>query len=224
MENQENDASARKWPEMPAKSALALFALIAMSLVGALFLVFETVEVERAARVQVRKTSEILLELQNVSRAAVNAETGQRGYFITLDRRYLDPYRVGREQYKPALRRLDALLREGATPRQRALFQDIQRLSHAKFAEMGESVGMIERGELIAAQRKLLTDEGQEVMDRLRRSLREMETIEHGILDRAVANTAAAEARVLPLLSFLTVLMLGALALGLWQTAIRHAP
>lgn len=211
-------APLRKWPAMPGKSALALFALIGMSLIGALLLVFETVEMERAARVQVRKTSEILLELRNVSRAAVNAETGQRGYFITLDRRYLDPYRVGREQYQPALRRLRALLNDGATPRQQALFSEIQRLAETKFAEMEESVGMIERGELVAAQRKLLTDEGQEVMNRLRRSLREMEVIEQGILDRAVAHTAAAEARLLPLLSFLTVLMLAALALGLWQT------
>jgi two-component sensor histidine kinase/CHASE3 domain sensor protein len=212
----------RHWPKLPSAPALALFTLIAVALIGGLALVFQTVELERTARVQVRKTNEILLELQNLNRAAVNAETGQRGYFITLDSRYLDPYRVGREQYRPALTRLQSLLANGATPRQQALFGDIERLSEAKFAEMDESVGMIERGELLAAQRKILTDEGQEVMDRLRRSLQEMEEIEHGVLEKAVANTAAAESRVLPLLSFLTCVLLVALALGLWQT-IRAA-
>lgn len=208
-----------KWPALPGKSALALFALIAISLIGAILLVMETVEAERFEREQVRNTNEVLLELHNLSHAAISAETGQRGYFITLDPRYLDPYRVGNQQYGPALRRLDALLQRDATPRQRTLFAEIERLSNAKFAEMGESVGMIERGELIAAQRRILTDEGQEMMDRLRRALREMEEIEQSLLARAVADTAAAESRVLPMLSFLTVMVLIALAFGLWQTA-----
>lgn len=208
-----------KWPALPGKPALALFALIAISLIGAIFLVMETVEAERVERELVRNTNEVLLELRNLNHAATSAETGQRGYFITLDPRYLDPYRVGREQYRPALRRLDALLKNDATPRQRTLLAEIRRLSNAKFAEMDESVGMIERGELIAAQRRLLTDQGQEVMDRLRRSLNEMESIEQNLLERAIADTAAAESRVLPMLSFLTVMVLIALAFGLWQTS-----
>ena len=68
-----------------------ILGVIAFTLLAGLFLVFQTIEAERAERRQVRETSEILLELRNVTRAALNAETGQRGYLLTLDRRYLAP-------------------------------------------------------------------------------------------------------------------------------------
>lgn len=219
MTDRSRTARLRQQLAIPGRSALALFALITIALVGGLLLVMGTIEAERAQRTQVRRTNEILTELHNVGRAAINAETGQRGYFITLDRRYLVPYELGRAQYRPGLRHLKSLLLAGATPRQSALLTEIDKLATAKFAEMEESVGMIERGELIGAQRRILSDEGQEVMDRLRRAIQEMEDIEREILATATDNTAAAEARVLPLLGVTLALVVVALAFGLWQTA-----
>lgn len=212
-------ARLRQTLAIPGRSALALLALITVALIGGLLLVMSTIEAERAQRAQVQRTGEIMLELRNVERAAINAETAQRGYFITLDRRYLAPYEMGRQQYRPALDRLAANLADGATPRQKALRTDIEKLATAKFAEMAESVALIDRAELVTAQRRILSDEGQELMDRLRRSIREMEEIEQEILATATANTAAAEARVLPLLGLTLALVLLALGFGLWQTA-----
>ncbi|MFA9200144.1 MAG: CHASE3 domain-containing protein, partial [Cypionkella sp.] len=88
--------------------ALAVFALVAVSLLGAVALIFQTIEAERGAREQARRTGAVLAELGNVRSAVLNAETGQRGYLITLDQRYLAPYRLAREQYGPALARLRA--------------------------------------------------------------------------------------------------------------------
>lgn len=93
---------------------------------GAIILIFNTIAAERSERVQVRKTSDILLELRNVSRAAVNAETGQRGYLITLDRRYLEPYQTGKDQFRPSLERLRRLIGESATARQGELLDQIE--------------------------------------------------------------------------------------------------
>ncbi|MDD3800303.1 MAG: CHASE3 domain-containing protein, partial [Novosphingobium sp.] len=196
---------------------LALFVLVAVSLIGAVILIISTIDAERDERAQMRRTSDILLELRNVGHAAINAETGERGYFITLDKRYLAPYRLGREQYRPALDRLGRLIGNQATPRQRELLTEIDQLASAKFAEIDDSVGMIGRGELVAAQARFLSDEGQEVMDRLRRALNEMERIEQDILAQATARSAMAEARVLPMLGLLLVMLLGALGLGLRQ-------
>src|SRR5690606_22485808 len=142
--------------------------------------------------------------------------TGQRGYFITLDRRYLGPYLAAREVYRPALDRLAVLTRDSPT-RVQQLHAETARLVEAKFAEMDQVVAQIERGELIAAQQRILSDEGQEVMDRLRRTGRDWEQVENDLLERELLASEAAEKRVIPLLAGLLGLLLGALYLGFGQ-------
>ncbi len=191
-----------------------MLGLIALALFAGLFLVFQTIEAERAEREQVRQTSEILMELRNINRAALNAETGQRGYLLTLDRRYLEPYLVGREQYGPTLDRLRELVGPDATQRQHELIDEIESLTESKFAEMAETIELVEQRRVIEARRGILDDRGAEVMARLRRATREMEQIENRILIRAASETARAEGRVLPLLGAVLLMLLVALALG----------
>jgi two-component sensor histidine kinase len=193
---------------------LIAFSAVAFSLFAAVVLIFQTVEAERSERAQARRTSEVLAELVNINRAVLNGETGQRGYLITADRRYLGPYLAGREQYGPALAKLRELVESDATPRQSELLDEVENLTSSKFAEMADSVALIESGDLLEARREVLTDEGQEVMDRLRASLRELERIEEQQLSEATVDTASAEGRVIPLLIALSALLLVALALG----------
>jgi len=193
---------------------LIAFSAVALSLLGAVLLIFQTVEAERTERAQARRTSEVLAELVNINRAVLNGETGQRGYLITIDRRYLGPYMAAREQYGPALARLRQLVEVQATPRQSELLDQVENLTSSKFAEMADSVALIESGNVLEARSAVLTDEGQEVMERLRSSLRELERIEEQQLTEATADTATAEGRVIPLLVALSALLLVALALG----------
>ena len=193
---------------------LIALSAVALSLFFAVLLIFQTVEAERSERAQARRTSQVLAELVNINRAVLNGETGQRGYLITYDRRYLGPYRVAREQYGPALSRLRSLVEVEATPRQLELLDQVENLTASKFAEMADSVALIENGQVLDARKGVLTDEGQEVMERLRASLRELERIEEQQLAEATADTAKAEGRVIPLLIALSLLLLIALALG----------
>ncbi|TMM46600.1 sensor histidine kinase [Qipengyuania marisflavi] len=192
----------------------ALLAVIAACSLALLFLVYKTVEAERNERLQVAKTNEILVELRNVGTAVLNGETGQRGYLVTLDRRYLEPYRAGSEQISPTLDRLRDMLGDDASARQTELIDQIDALARARFDEMADSVAMLENGRLLDARRAVLTDEGQETMERLRRAIREMEQIESQLLSEAAVDTARAEARVLPMLGGLLVLILLAMIAG----------
>jgi two-component sensor histidine kinase len=99
------------------------------------------------------------------------------------------------------------------------LHAETVRLVEAKFTEMDQVVAQIERGELIGAQQRILSDEGQEVMDRLRRTGRDWEQVENDLLERELLASEAAEKRVIPLLAGLLVLLLGALYLGFAQIA-----
>ncbi|MFN6934317.1 MAG: sensor histidine kinase [Tsuneonella sp.] len=203
-------------------STLAVICIIGAAMVGAIFLIFQTIEAERSERAQVNRTNDILLELRNISRAAINAETGQRGYLITLDRRYLQPYHLGKEQYGPSVKRLRTLLGDEMTGRQRELVDEVETLADAKFADLDASVAMIEQGDLLGARGQVLTDEGQEVMERLRLAVRELEDIERGVLLDASEETARAEGRVVPLLFILLGIVLLTLWLGL-RLSLRAA-
>ena len=185
----------------------ALVAVTAAAMLLVVLLVIGTVDAERDQRAQAQQTSAILDELRDISRASLNAETGQRGYLLSLDRRYLGPFYNGRDQIEPSLSRLRALLEPTASPRQRELLDRVEVLSRAKFAELDRSVALVQQGELIEARRLILTDEGQEAMERLRRAIRELESIELTILSDAVAQTERTEGRVMPLLGGLLALL-----------------
>lgn len=188
--------------------------IIGAAMMALIFLVYQTVEAERAQRQQSGHTAELIEELKRVETAALNGETGQRGYLITLDRRYLEPYQAGREQIDPALRRVRDLLGDDATARQEELLDQISMLSEAKFSELENTVVLLEDGKLLEARRAILSDQGQETMERLRRSLDEMEEIERELLSSQVQDTARLEGRVLPLLGTLIALLVIAIYFG----------
>jgi two-component sensor histidine kinase/CHASE3 domain sensor protein len=201
---------------------LLLLGFVAAALIGAVALVWQTVAAERSQRAQAARTNAVLIAVRDIIRTATNGETGQRGYFITLDRRYLAPYVVAQAQYGPGVQRLRALMGPKPSPRQRDLLDQIETLSDARFAELSDTVDLIAAGNLLEARRRVLTDEGQDVMERLRRAVGELEQVEVASLRDSSHRAEIAEARILPLLTCLLVLILLALGLGLMQV-IRAA-
>ncbi|WP_225008302.1 sensor histidine kinase [Novosphingobium percolationis] len=213
---------ARWWRRAPRIPTLALFAVVAMALLGTFTLIFATVEAERVQREQANRTSGVLAALNGLVTAAINGETAQRGYFITADRRYLEPYYRGRADYERESAALRERLGDETTEQQQALLDEIDRLGDAKWAEMGGTVKLVGQGRMVDAQVRILSDEGKLAMDGLRSAVRRLDVMERGHLDRATARAAEAESRIVPSLALLFVVIVFALVLGLWQ-AIRTA-
>jgi hypothetical protein len=221
--SQRGDARpGHRWRRGPRLSTLLLLGFVAAALLGGVALMWQTILAERSQREQAVRTNQVLLALRDISRTAVNAETGQRGYLITLDRRYLAPFVAAREQYRGNLARLREQMGQPLNPRQSELLAEIERLSDAKFAELGDTVSAIEAGNLIDARRRILTDEGQDVMERLRRAIATLEAIEVDTFNHARNQAIASEARIVPTLLTLLALIVLALGLGLLQV-IRAA-
>lgn len=211
-----------RWFRRVRFSTLSLLGIVAAALIGGVMLMGQTIIAERAHRAQATRTNAVLIALRDLARTTVNGETGQRGYFISLDRRYLAPYALAHSQYAGDMQRLRRLMGPDLSQRQRDLLDQIETLDAAKFAEMDESVRLIRAGDLLEARRRILTDEGQEVMERLRAAVAELEQLELAALERAQARAEATEARIVPLLVMLLGLILIALGIGLAQV-IRAA-
>lgn len=225
--NRENESRPKAmhlhwWKRAPRIPTLALFAVVALALIGTFSLIIATVEVERTQRHQAARTSGIIASLDEIVRATMSGETGQRGYFITSDMRYLEPYREGKDRYAAGMRELRERMGIELPAEHARLLAEIARLGDAKWAEMAGVVDLVEQRRIPEAHARVLSDEGQLAMNGLRKAVAQLEDIERVRLDQAAQRAATAEARILPSLAALFVVIICALALGLWQ-AIRKA-
>ena len=186
----------------------ALLSLTALALLTLVVLVWNTVAAERGERNQLLATANVLNEIQAVRRNLVEAESGQRGYLLSLDSEYLDSYREGREDVLPAIRRLREALGGTITAEQIILVRQLDERARAIFREMDDQVDAVTTGRLDVSRSLVFADGQQAQMSRLRADLEELQSSEEQILIAASQRTAEVEARVPPMLAMLVALVL----------------
>jgi PAS domain S-box-containing protein len=99
--------------------------IIALALL-ALILVFGFREVQRSAR-RVDHSDRVIASVNNLVKLMVDQETGVRGFLLTRDTRFLQPYQQASQQLKPAFSALFTL--EQRDPEQTARLQRLQTAS-----------------------------------------------------------------------------------------------
>ncbi|MCP9221529.1 CHASE3 domain-containing protein [Erythrobacter sp. LQ02-29] len=192
-----------------------VLALVALALFASVWLIFQTVSAERMERAQVERTTQTMNDLRDIERLALAAETAQRGYYITLDRRYLEPWTGAHDRARTALGRLERRIGPTATEPERELLNQISLSLDDKFAELDETIGKMRDRELADARTRILTGDGIEAMQRLESAIGQFERIEAHALAVRAEKTAQVEARMLPLIGGLLALLLVALLLGM---------
>ena len=120
--------------------------------------------------------------------ALLDAESGQRGFVITGDEVFLEPY-------NEALERLDELLRTigeavSDDPEQRAYFDHMQPFIDAKLDEMEETIDLRKAGEIQRAALRVQAGSGRIAMDAIRSDLASIRAIESGKLQDRLDRTA----------------------------------
>jgi len=130
-----------------------------------------------------RTRNDVNLLLQQV----LDAETGSRGYLLTGDPRYLEPYNAAVAEIGKSL---DHLRKSYPTEsRESTVLAELSRSVQRKLAEMDLSVRMRKQGDEEAWKVVLMTDVGKEQMDAIR------EQAAH-LIDSASEAMAAAQKRV----------------------------
>jgi signal transduction histidine kinase len=151
---------------MPAAAAIAAGAfLIALAGFDRLDRSFENVASARA----------ITIESRELRLALVDAETGQRGFALTGDEQYLQPYTLAAArlpQIRSELRRLTATDSEG-----RALFKDVEANLDRLFAHWQVTIDMVKKGDPLRAQAVIQGGRGKAVMDELRDDVERLERL-----------------------------------------------
>jgi methyl-accepting chemotaxis protein len=164
-------------------------ALVMLTIVGAVSYDSTSKLIISAAWVQ--HTHEILNELGDLLSGMKDAETGQRGYVLTGEARYLEPYQGARDYVDQKLKYVRELTSDNPIQQQR--LTAIEPLIASKFTELQETIDLRRTKGFAAAKQVVVTDRGESAMDSIRKLVGEMrdEETELGVRRSAEEKTRA---------------------------------
>jgi signal transduction histidine kinase len=162
-------------------------------LIGAAFAVLlSSVADLRALERRARQSEEVLEVANLLERQVVDLETGQRGFVITGEDRFLDPWRHAQTAFPGEAATLERLV--GSDPEQQARARRIVEAARSYLRDYSIPLVATARRDLAAAQTEAATDEGRQRMDAIRDEFDRFLAAERGLAAaRERRSDAAAE-------------------------------
>ena len=149
-------------------------------------------------------TLEVERDLDLLLRRLTEAETGQRGYLLAEDPKYLEPYQTAIAQIDQILERLRLLTAEDLVQRRR-LAQLTDHIA-GKRDEMSRTLDLAQADDREGALRIIRSDEGQGLMTEVRGSIGVMRSMEEALMRRRSAESDASIRTTSLLLGLTTIL------------------
>jgi len=157
-----------------------LFFLVALGVVSSLHALRQIAEATRLRN----NTTEAIRKADGLVSELKDAETGQRGYLLTRDEAFLEPYEAVVSRIAGDRAELLAMPLEAGA---RAHLEAASPWVDAKLGELAKAIAMAERGDWSAAVALVRTKAGKEYMDAIRAELLSFERIEAAALQRQEA-------------------------------------
>jgi len=130
---------------------------------------------------RVKHTHEVLGSLVRVLSLLQDAEVGQRGYLLTSDKAYLEPYSDALNQISLEVAHLTTLTLDNQNQQHR-IKQRLQPLIDEKLAELKKTIDLHGMGDTQEALEVVKSDRGKEAMDGIRVVIAEMQKEERDLL------------------------------------------
>ena len=146
-----------------------VLALAAILNIAAIYMAERRFAELREAGDWVNHTQDAANLIARIYRRAVDAETGQRGFLLTEDETYLNPYAEARTELPKDLDALGKLTSDN--PVQVSQFATIRRLIDTRFAQMERSLKLKREGDEDAFRQLMRSPEGTVTMASLRLAL-----------------------------------------------------
>jgi PAS domain S-box-containing protein len=163
----------------------------------------------RDAEHMVEHTLRVLRASQLLLATMEAAEAGQRGYLLTGNNRYLDPYESALSNQGAARQNLRQLTADNS--RQQSRIASLDRLVEARLSGLSRTIALYRTEGQGAALVAVATDEGRRIMDDIRDLVGDLEQEEYGLLS---VRTKAAEAKANRMRWVVSALLMIMLAAG----------
>jgi len=126
-------------------------------------------------------TNKVLIDLGKVESELIDLETGQRGFLITGDPKYLEPYNASLKVIRENIAYLQRLTSDNKSQTKRINL--IKELVGLKIKELDKTIKLrSEENGFEKAREVVLTDEGKDIMAKIRNLIKEVENEELRIL------------------------------------------
>jgi methyl-accepting chemotaxis protein len=170
--------------------ALSFLLLLAIGLVA-----FRSINSLTQTNELVVHTQDVIEHIAELLSLAKDAETGQRGYVITADETYLEPYQAAITRMPLVIQQLRQLTVNNASQQKR--LDTLEPLIAAKLAELKQTIELRRKGDLEQTVKMVRSGQGKNLMDDIRQVTTEMEHEEGELRARAMAEsaTSAGEAK-----------------------------
>ncbi|ACM19611.1 sensor histidine kinase, CHASE3 domain-containing [Geotalea daltonii FRC-32] len=162
----------------------------------------------------VMRSYEVQKELETILSVMKDAETGQRGYIITGDESYLEPYRSAQASIATSLAMLESLV--GNRPSQLDNFNRLKPLIAAKFDELNKTIMLRKAAGFATAQQMVLLGSGKESMDNIRWITGQMGRAESDLLQERISKAGRQNSMTMITIITGTLLYLLLLASGFY--------
>ncbi|MFP2957666.1 CHASE3 domain-containing protein [Myxococcus sp. 1LA] len=167
-------------PPLPP-TTFAGFVVAALAVLLIAILSYQSLQTRSDTAEMVRHTMEVVERLKTLLSTMKDAETSQRGFLLTSEDSYLEPYSNANRLLPTQLAQLETLLGDNELQTRRLV--TLNALIAEKLAEMRRTVELKQTGQPDAALALVRTNEGIELMDRIRTLAEQMETEERRLLE-----------------------------------------
>lgn len=123
---------------------------------------------QRTARQTANAEADAAIALETVEQTLLDAETGQRGFLLTQDPTYLQPYDAAKAGIGKNLDDLQIKLGSTGDPQTDDRLRAVEQLAKDKMAELDQTVRYARTGNLDAAMILMRSNSGKVSMDKLR--------------------------------------------------------
>ena len=166
----------------------------------------------------VSHTHEVLAELEATLSAAAGAQTAERGYIITGQEAFLEPYQAAVPAVRANLDRLKSLTSDN--PSQQRRLRILENAVAEKFDSLEQVIDLRRQKGFAAAQQRVATGIGIKQMNQVRTIISEMKQEEEDLLKRRARDVRASTRKTS--LTFSCMILLEFLLLGLVYYLLRR--
>jgi CheY-like chemotaxis protein/CHASE3 domain sensor protein len=164
---------------LPAGPLLGFVVAVAAVVLIAL-LTYQALQTRAGTARRVTRTLSVIEELQTILSLAKDAETGERGYLLTGEDSYLQPFTSAKSELPAELRKAHELVAQD--PEQEQRLGSLEQSIADKLKELDSTIELRRKGENSAALAVARTDRGKTLMDRIRNLSTQMEAAEQAAL------------------------------------------
>jgi len=197
------------------RSRAPVLVAIGATLLALALAIGQTIVSQRAVRVEGRASSDALLATHEVLEAMLDAETGQRGYLLTREETYLEPYLHAREELDLSLRKLSKLLRRNPSSADAHSMERLTLLINDKVKELDRTISLARADRFDEALTIVRQDAGKRQMDAIRSEAGRLMDQKRASRAASVGRITRLENNLLPLMAVLGLMMLGLVVLAL---------